>query len=246
MAVKKISLVMPAYKQEKTIIKDVRNISRILSGLPYRHEIIIVVDGNVDNTFKKLQKIKSRKIKVFGYEENKGKGFAIKYGFEKSRGDIIGFIDAGMDLDPSEISIMLSIMEWKNAHIVIGSKLHPDSKVNYPRSRKILSWGYRQIVKLLFDLEIKDTQVGLKLFKGKVAKDVFPRLIVKNFAFDIELLAVAKMLGYKKIYETPVKLKFKQGSIKSSNFWRVIFFMLWDTLAVYYRINIIKYYQKKR
>ncbi len=246
MAAKKISLVMPAYKQEKTILKDVRSIDRVLSGLPYRYEIIIVIDGNVDNTHKKLKRIKNRKIKVFAYEENKGKGYAIKHGFEKSKGDIVGFIDAGMDLDPAEISIMLNIMEWKNAHIVVGSKLHPDSKVNYPKSRKVLSWGYRQIVRLLFDLDVKDTQVGLKLFKGKVARDVFPRLVVKNFAFDIELLAVAKALGYKKIYESPVKLKFKQGSIKSSNFWKIAFWMLMDTLGVYYRINIVNFYQKKK
>lgn len=245
MAARHLSLIMPAYKQERTIVDEIRLLSKVLSTLPHSHEVIVVVDGFEDDTYKKLKKIKSRKIRVFGYRENKGKGFAIKYGVEKAKGDIIGFIDAGMDLDPAEISIMLDLMEWKNAHIVVGSKLHPDSKVNYPRSRKILSWGYRTIVKILFRFDVNDTQVGLKVFRKNVAKDVFPRIVVKRFAFDVEVLAVARMRGYKRIYEAPIKLDFKQGSITNSNFWKIAFLTLWDTLAVFYRMNILHYYNKK-
>jgi len=245
MAKRLVSLIMPAYKQEKTIVKEVKLLSKVLSTLPYRHEIIVVVDGFVDDTFKKSKKIKSRKIKVYGYEKNRGKGYAIKYGVEKAKGDIIGFIDAGMDLDPGEIAIMLDMMEWKKAQIIVGSKLHPDSKVKYPKSRKVLSWGYRSIVKMLFNFDVSDTQVGLKIFKKKVAKDVFSRIIVKAYAFDVEVLAVARMRGYKRIYEAPVKLKLKQGSITNSNFWKVSFFMFWDTLAVFYRMNILHYYDRK-
>ena len=139
---KLLSLIIPAYKQEKTIVKDIENIDKILSSLPFPHELIVVVDGFLDKTYEKAESVKNGNIRVFGYTENKGKGFAIKYGVEKAKGDIIGFIDAGMDLDPAEISIMLNIMDWNKADIVIGSKLHPDSKVNYPYQRKILSWGY--------------------------------------------------------------------------------------------------------
>lgn len=245
MAVKSLSVVVPAYKQEKTILQDVKNLDKVLSSFPYKYEIVIVVDGFLDNTFEIAKRITNKQVKVFGYKENMGKGFAIKYGFSKATGDIIGFIDAGLDLDPEEISIMLGIMQWNNADIVIGSKLHPDSKVNYPTNRKILSWGYRMIVKTLFRLNVKDTQVGLKFFRKNVAKDVFPRIIVKNFAFDIEVLAVAVKLGYSKIYETPIKLRFRQGSITNSNFWKIAFSMFVETLAVFYRMNIIRYYDKK-
>lgn len=245
MAVDLLSLVIPAYKQEKTIIRDIKSLDNILSGYPFRYEMLVVVDGFVDDTFNKVKKINNRNIRLLGYEQNRGKGFAIKYGVEKAKGDVIGFIDAGMDLDPREISIMLNIMEWNKANIVIGSKLHPDSMVNYPTSRKILSWGYRTIIKVLFNLNVKDTQVGLKIFERKVAKDVFPRILVKAFAFDVEVLAVAQMLGYSKIYEAPIKLKFKQGSVTSSNFWKISFWTLWDTLAVFYRMNVLNYYNKK-
>jgi hypothetical protein len=151
-----------------------------------------------------------------------------------------------MDLDPTEISIMLDIMDWNNADIVVGSKLHPESKVKYPIQRKILSWGYRTLTHVLFGFNVKDTQVGFKLFRGKVAKDVFSRIIVKRFAFDIEVLTVAQKLGYTKIYEAPVKLNFNHASsVTSGNFWKVIFSMLWDTAAVFYRLRILRYYDKK-
>ena len=119
--IKLLSLVVPAYKQEKTIIRDLRNLNKALSSLPFNHEIIVVVDGFLDKTFENAKMARSKDIKVFGYEDNKGKGFALKYGVKEARGDIIGFIDAGMDLDPSEISIMLDIMEWNDADIVVGT-----------------------------------------------------------------------------------------------------------------------------
>jgi glycosyltransferase involved in cell wall biosynthesis len=245
--IKLLSLVVPAYKQEKTIVKDIKALTKALSSFAFKHEIIVVVDGFVDKTFQKANKLKSNDVIVLGYEENKGKGFALKLGVEKAKGDLIGFIDAGMDLDPSEISIMLDIMEWNKADIVVGSKLHPESKVNYPLPRKILSWGYRTLTHLLFGFKVKDTQVGLKIFKRKVAKDVFAKIIVKKFAFDIEVLAVAHKLGYTKIFEAPVKLNFRGvSSITSKSFWKVIFWMLWDTAAVLYRLRILRYYDKKK
>lgn len=242
MAVAFLSLIVPAYKQEKTIVKDLKNLDLSLSSLRIKYEIIVVVDGYVDKTYQKIKKLPMENLKVLGYEKNKGKGFAIKLGVEKAKGDIIGFIDAGMDLDPKEISMMLNIMEWNRAHIVIGSKLHPDSQVAYPTSRKILSWGYRMIIKSLFKLNVKDTQVGLKIFKKRVAKRVFPKIIVKAFAFDVEVLAVAQKLGFDKIYEAPIKLRFRPGGITSTNFWKVSLWTLWDTLAVFYRLKIRSYY----
>jgi len=242
---KYLSLVVPAYKQERTIVKDIINLDSILSSFDFKYEIIVVVDGFADNTFDKAKSVKKNTVKVFGYEINKGKGFAIKYGVEKAAGDIIGFIDAGMDIDPSEISIMLDIFDWNKADIVVGSKLHPDSKVNYPFARKILSWGYRTITHLLFGFSIRDTQVGFKLYKRIVAKDVFKRILVKRFAFDVEALAVAYRLGYKKIYESPIKLDFSgYSSVSILNFWKIILRMLWDTAAVFYRLKILHYYDK--
>ncbi|MEM4230365.1 MAG: glycosyltransferase [Candidatus Pacearchaeota archaeon] len=246
MKIKTLSLVIPAYRQEKTIVKDIKNLDRVLSALPYNYEIIVVEDGFLDETGPKIknQKSKIKNLKLLGYKVNHGKGYAVKYGILRAKGDVVGFIDAGMDLDPSEISVALDLMKWNNADIIIGSKLHPESKVSYPLSRKVLSWGYRILTRVLFGFKVKDTQVGMKFFRKKVAKEVFSRIVIKRFAFDVEVLTVAYKLGYKKIYETPVKLNFKGGmsSITAVNFWKTIFWMLWDTAAVFYRLRILHYY----
>ena len=242
-----ISLVVPAYKQEKTIVRDVKALEKALSEISYKYEIIIVVDGRADKTFEKAKSVKSKNIKVLGYEKNRGKGYTVKYGMLKAKGDIVGFIDAGMDINPATIPLLLDLMKFHDADIIIGSKLHPESKVNYPFSRKILSWGYRNLTHLIFGFDVRDTQVGLKFFRKKVAKEVFPRLIVKQFAFDVELLAVAKALGFNKIYEGPIELDFTGlSTITSSSFWKIVLLMLWDTVAVFYRLKILHYYDKPR
>src|SRR3990167_1990861 len=240
------SLVIPCFKQEKTIEKNIQQVEKVLKGLPLDYEIIAVVDGHLDKTAEILKKIKktNKKLKLYENEINYGKGYSVKYGIQKSRGDIVGFIDSGLDIDPEGIAILLDYMKLHDADIVVGSKTHPDSEVNYPLYRKIISFGGRFITQFLFGFSVLDTQVGLKIFKRKVAKDVFPRLLVKKFAFDIEMLAVANVLGYKKIYEAPVRLNFEFGNITYSSLIVVLLRTLWDTLAVFYRIRILKYYRK--
>lgn len=241
----KISVVVPTYKQEKTIVKDINRLQQAVKGLPYSFEIIVVVDGFVDDTFNILKKLRRPHLKVLGYPDNHGKGYAVRYGMLRATGDIVGFIDGGMDIDPSSISMIINHFVWYNADVIIGSKLHPVSQVNYPFQRKVLSWGYRTIIRTLFGLKIRDSQVGIKFFKQKVVQDVFPRLLVKHFAFDIEILAVAYSRGFKRIYEAPIKLSFNNSSsIIGPNFWKAIFNMMWDTSAVFYRLNILHYYDK--
>jgi hypothetical protein len=167
----------------------------------------------------------------------------VRYGIAKAKGRTIAFLDAGMDLNPHGLEKLLTVFKVKKADIVIGSKLHPDSKVKYPWQRTVLSMGYRGLVRMFFGLKVSDTQVGMKIFKREVLEDVLPRLLVKRYAFDIEMLAVAYRLGYKKIYEAPIELNFGEwSSITSQNFWQHIFLMLWDTFAVFYRLKILKYY----
>ena len=246
--VKSISIILPAYKQEKTIVEDVKRLEKFLSGLSMPYELIIVVDGLEDNTYKNVKLLKNKNVKIFSYEKNRGKGYAVQYGMLKAKGDVVGFIDAGMDLDTNGIGMLLDFMLLHDADIVIGSKLHPDSVVEYPMQRKILSWGYRMLTRTLFGFGVRDTQVGLKLFRKKVVKEVFPLLVVKRFAFDVEILAVSYARGYKKIYEAPVRLTFNWGSsianFTSGSFWKVIFSMLWDTAAVFYRLKILHFYDK--
>ncbi len=238
-----LSLIVPVYKQEKVIAKNLRSILGELEKLSMDYELIVVVDGEVDRSRKEAAKVKSPHLLVTGYKTNHGKGYAVRFGMAKSHGDIIGFIDAGGDIKEEGLSMMLEHFRWYNADIIVGSKRHPVSKVQYPWPRKILSWGYQTLVRVLFGLNVRDSQVGLKLYRRVVLEDVFPRLLVKQFAFDIEILAVAHRLGYTRIYEAPVELTLQgASSITSQNFWRIVINVLWETLAVFYRLRILRYY----
>ncbi|MCL4359701.1 glycosyltransferase [Patescibacteria group bacterium] len=240
---KLLSLIIPVYHQEKTVRKNLQAIIGEMELLAIPYEIIVVVDGEEDGSLPEAQKVSSPKLTVTGYKTNHGKGYAVRFGMAKSRGDTVGFIDGGGDLRAEGISMMLEHFRWYNADIIVGSKRHPVSKVSYPLYRKILSWGYQMLVLALFGLKVRDTQVGLKLYRRQVLEDVLPRLLVKQFAFDIEILAVAHRLGYTRIYEAPVELDFSgSSSITSQNFWRIVLDMLWETLAIFYRLKIRHYY----
>lgn len=242
-----VSLIIPAYKQEKTIENDLARIKNVMDQLRYEYEIILVVDGQVDRTFQNAKKVKSRNIIVSGYKDNYGKGHAIRFGMSKAKGDIIAFIDSGMDINPNGISMLLEHFEWYGADIIVGSKWHPVSKVYYPFLRRIISLSYSSLVKILFGLKVKDTQLGMKFFRREVIEKVLPRLLVKKYAFDVEILAVAKRLGFNRIYEAPIELDWKDiGSSVSSNLTRAIWDTFWDTIAVFYRLRILKYYDRSK
>jgi glycosyltransferase involved in cell wall biosynthesis len=174
---------------------------------------------------------------------NIGKGFALSLGVDQSVGSLVTFIDADMELDPANISGFIEQMQKTNCDAVIGSKRHPMSQVSYPKFRRIQSWVYQQVVRILFNLNVRDTQTGLKLFRREVLAEALPLLAIKRFAFDLELLVVASQLGYRNICEAPIRLDYKfESSVNFGSAWRV----LWDTAAIFYRLRILRYYQRKR
>ncbi len=245
-----ISIIIPCFKQEKTIVRDLRRINSALKMLRYKTEIICVVDGTIDMTYEKALNYskKHKEIKVIGYESNRGKGYAVRFGMARCRGSIIGFVDSGMDINPNGLSMLIEHFEWYRADIIVGSKRHPVSKVEYPWQRQILSIGYQLLTRTLFGLRIKDTQVGMKFFRREVLEKVLPRLLVKAFAFDIEMLAVANSLGYSRIYEAPIEITLSFGgnsTVTNRKFIKTILLMVWDTTAVFYRLKIRKYYSDK-
>lgn len=241
-----LSVIIPVYKQEKTIIEDVTRVIAALEETPYNFEIIPVVDGtNLDKSLKQLHKIRDNRVHPTGYEENRGKGFAVRYGMKLAQGEVVTFLDGGMDIDPQGIIMLLEHMKWYQADVIIGSKLHAASQVSYPWWRTILTYGYYLMVKCMFGLRVRDTQTGVKAYKRHVLEKVLPRLMVKQFAFDIEILAVAHRMGYTRIYDAPVKvdLDWKKSSINVFGKTGILNILI-DTLAVFYRLRILKYYDE--
>ena len=236
-----LSVIIPAYNC-KTILHDLYVLRKYLNELGRSYEIICVVDGRKnsrDHTIEHARKIKGESVKIFFYPENKGKGYAIRFGMARAKGGIIAFIDAGSDLNAKGIGLALEHMKWYDAEVIVGSKRHHASKVYYPFRRKVLSFIVQKATRLFFGLDVSDTQTGLKVFKREVLVKVLPRLLVKRWAFDLEILAVASHLGYKKIYESPVEISY---NFASNIGLRSIQNFIVDYLAIIYRIYILHYY----
>lgn len=239
----KISILIPAYQEERIISQTIEKTKNILEALPLATEMIVVCDGKKDKTYDIATNYHSHKIKILGYSANHGKGYALKHGFAHSTGNLVLFFDAGLEMEPDQILNLIQSYQKTKIPVIIGSKRHQESKINYPLKRQILSRSAQLMVKILFNLDIKDSQVGLKLFERKVLKKIFPKVLVKRYAFDIELLALAHHYGYA-IMEIPVKLKmdFRNSSIGFNSINK----SFWDTLAVFYRLKILKYYDQPR
>ena len=238
-----LSVVVPAYREGRRIYGNITRLVGELDKLAVAYEVVIVSDGNTDTTVSEAKRIESPAVRVFHYPMNIGKGFALCCGVDQSVGDLVTFIDADMELDPANIGVFIDTMRSNGCDAVIGSKRHPASKVAYPKLRRLQSAAYQLLVRILFNLNVRDTQTGLKLFRRQVLQEALPLLAIKRFAFDLELLVVAHQLGYQNICEAPIQLDYQfESTVNLGSAWRV----LWDTAAIFYRLRILRYYQRQR
>lgn len=240
----KISVVMPAFNESENILRNLIEVVQTLARFEYDFEVIVVDDGSPDNTHIQAARVLTQHpelVRIVRYDKNLGKGNALICGTCYATGAYIVFLDADMDLHPSQLPVFFEIMDVTGADVVIGSKRHPASRVNYPLVRQLYSNVYYGIVRLLFGLPVKDTQTGLKLFKAEVLQAVFPRILAKRFAFDIEVLANAHRLGYR-IVDAPVTLHYRRALGRIKN--RDVYDIFKDTLAIFYRMYILRYYDR--
>jgi glycosyltransferase involved in cell wall biosynthesis len=241
-----LTVVVPVYNGGEEIAENVGLIRRAAAGdLPSEDiELVVVSDGSIDGTVERLLAARSDvEMRVIHYDRNLGKGYAVKLGSLAARGEWVALVDADLDLDPAAIPAYLEAARRDRLDLAIGSKRHPDSEVTYPRMRRAASWCFQQLIRALFRLDVRDTQVGLKVYSRAVADDVVPLLLVKRFAFDLELLAVARALGYGRVRELPVRLdyRFTGSGVRS----RAVLRALVDTAAIFYRLRILRTYQRK-
>jgi glycosyltransferase involved in cell wall biosynthesis len=242
-----LTVVVPVYNGGQEVVENVEVIRRaVADGLPGEEvEFVVVSDGSIDDTAEHLLEARAETgIRVIHYDRNLGKGYAVKSGAMAARGEWVALVDADLDLDPASIPEYVELARLERLDFAIGSKRHEASVVHYPLSRHVASWCYQQLNRVLFGLEVRDTQVGLKVFSRDVVREVMPLLLVKQFAFDLELLAVATALGRGRIRELPVRLEYRfTGSALGS---AAVVRALWDTAAVFYRLRILRTYQRKR
>lgn len=239
----KVSVIIPAYNEAGIIAESLRETIRTFNEFGCKYEIIVVDDGSSDSTYTSALAVAEKypNVLVKQSRRNRGKGRALKIGFRLATGEYVVFLDADMELHPAQVQTLFDIMRLDEADVVIGSKRHPNSRLNYPWDRRIISSVYFFLIKLFFGLPIRDTQTGLKLFKHDVLKRVFPRILVKAFGYDLEILVNVHRLGYR-IAEAPVVLasKCRYGRIGFDSIWTT-----WrDTMAVWYRTYLLRYYDR--
>jgi glycosyltransferase involved in cell wall biosynthesis len=235
-----LSVIVPAYMEGPRIGPNVRRLTEALDTIGTDYEVIVVNDGSTDDTYQEALKVAGPHVKVVGYTPNMGKGYALRYGFEKSTGDPITFIDADMELHPKEIGIFVKLMDIYQCDVVVGSKRHPQSQVHYPGLRRIQSWGYQQVVRVLFDLNVSDTQTGLKLFRRAALQAVLPYMLVRRWAYDLEFFVLARMKGFGKFIEAPVVLEYQFASTTRP---QDAFQVLRDTIKIWWRLRVRHTYE---
>ena len=242
MAVVNLSVILPVFNLAESIGGNLEKVETVLKRTGLSYEIIPVDDGSTDISAQVLRawaKPDGDHRRPVILEKNGGKGNALKTGFRASEGELILLLDGDLDILPGYLPGFLEAMETQKADIVIGSKRHPKSRVRYPWHRRLASVVYFGLVRLFIGLPITDTQTGMKLFKRRILGEALDRMLVKTYAFDLELLAIAYGRGAK-IVEAPVAIRFgnKFGCLRPSTVRQ----MSLDSLAVFYRLRLLNYY----
>ncbi|MHB1504269.1 MAG: glycosyltransferase [Acidimicrobiales bacterium] len=235
-----VSFVVPYYNPGPRFCPNLAALAGVLERSGVSYEIIAVSDGSTDGCDAMLGAVSPR-LRLVRLDHNWGKGQALRVGLSMGRGAYLGFIDADGDLPAEQVASFVALVRSHDPDVVLGSKRHPMSEVAYPPLRRLYSWGFQQLVRVLFALKVRDTQTGLKIVRREVLADVLPRMLEKRFAFDLELLVVARRLGYRRFFEAPVRIEERLTSTVSS---RAVWSTLVDTLAIFYRLRVLRWYDR--
>ena len=194
-----LTVVIPAYNEEKTIEGTVRDVAAYLDGLELTYEVLIVDDGSTDATLSKAKRLATamRGARVCGYEENRGKGFAVRTGMLEAAGDRVLFTDADNSTPIQELPALMAALD-AGSGVAIGSRAVRGAvrTIHQPFYREFGGKALNLFIQLFACPGIKDTQCGFKLFTREAAQSVFARCVIDRFSFDVEVLYLARKMGY--------------------------------------------------
>jgi dolichyl-phosphate beta-glucosyltransferase len=201
-----LSIVIPAYNEEERLGPTLSVVARYLAGKPFATEVIVVDDGSTDGTAEVARGALEAAAggRVLSRPGNLGKGFSVKEGVLASRGRVVLFSDADLSTPIEEFDKFLPKLE-RGDDVVIGSRGLPDSviEVRQARMREAMGKVFNLLVRRFVIRGFRDTQCGFKAFRRAAAMDLFSRLRTKGFAFDVEILLLARRLNYR-VGEVPV------------------------------------------
>ncbi len=234
-----LTVIVPAFNEGGSILENLREIADTLASFSASWEIIVVDDGSRDETCAQAMKAQAHipELRVLSYPTNRGKGFALRHGASEALGELVVFLDADLELHPQQVPVLLQALHREGADLVVGSKKYRDSDYAFPLMRRILSQLYSLLVHLMFHLPVRDTQVGLKVFRREVLRDVLPAVRCVRFAFDLDLLVHAYLMGYR-LVEVPVAVRFLRASSRLTI--RDVVRIWVDTLSLYGRLRMLQ------
>jgi len=233
-----LSVIIPLYNEEKRLLKSLTKLEKfILQNKKNNVEVIFASDGSTDLTNKIIEQFIKKNKKNFKsflvkYKNNVGKGYAIKKGLLKSKKNWILICDADMSVNPNQFSIWYKnkkIIDKKQAYF--GSRRHRESNVESSTIRRILGLFFIIFIRVLFNIQLQDSQCGFKVFHKNYALKVFKKISSFRFAFDIELIILLKKSKIK-IIELPLKWVHQNGSKLN---------LLYDMPKMIYDIFIIRF-----
>jgi dolichyl-phosphate beta-glucosyltransferase len=202
-----ISIVIPGYNEEKRVLRSLKSLSAFCEKHFGRYEIVFVDDGSKDRTREMVHRLRHPQVRLIAYHENHGKGFAVRQGMLAAQGHYRFFTDADLPYDPGAFLTAMDIFHSRPCDAVVGARDHPDSdnRSGWALSRKLASRCFSALVTALLDTPIKDTQCGFKGFAAGAAEKVFSMSTVNGYAFDVELLVLARTMGLR-VCKVPVTL----------------------------------------
>ena len=193
---------------ESSIIKDTaRTLHEYMSANFEDYEIIFSDDGSKDGCGDMVREMNLPCVRVVGYEQNMGKGYAVRTAMLAAEGDYVMFTDADLAYGTDVIKeVYETFLANPDASVVIGSRnLHKDGYEGYTAIRKLASKAYIKVLCILGGFKLSDSQCGCKAFTGEAVKKIFPRCEINRFAFDFECILWAVKYGMK-VAEMPVKI----------------------------------------
>lgn len=209
-----LSIIVPAYNEEARLGPTLRDYVAYCRSGGRSVELIVVDDGSLDRTSMVVGTVaaESPEVRLIRLAENRGKGHAVRSGVVNAQGRFVLFADADGATPLSEIERLESAMA-AGADVAIGSRAlaHTGVRVRARLHRRVIGRVFHGLVELLTVPGVKDTQCGFKLFRGPVAHDLFSRMRIQGFSFDVELLMMAQRRGYR-IAEIPVNWTHQPGS----------------------------------
>ncbi len=203
----KFSLCIPMYNESSIIKETAQTLHEYMSKTFEDYEIIFSDDGSKDRCGDMVREMNLPCVRVVGYEQNMGKGYAVRTAMLASEGDIVMFTDADLAYGTDVIKeVYDTFLKNPDADMVIGSRtLHKDGYAGYTAIRKLASKVYIKVLSIVGGFKLSDSQCGCKAFSGEAVKKIFPRCEVNRFAFDFECILWAVKFGMK-IVEMPVKI----------------------------------------